>query len=169
MIFSSLKKTRTSRIPNFRTSQKVMMLTMAASAMDRIIPSTTPKAYPAAISKGSPGMAAITTWKMTIPAKISRARQPFASTQTRNAAGSEMKLTMGVPTNFQITTLKIRTAAIRPAAIHRFFRLLLSIEPSSENRTVKPCYHSAKRAGSQQYAEKLNGKFMKAKSFYRKV
>ena len=68
---------------------------MSAPSMQSPVPSQTPKAYPAAISSGSPGMKAMTICSTIIPTKAMRPQMPCVFTQARNFSGSSIKRSSG--------------------------------------------------------------------------
>ena len=86
----------TTRMPNFFTTKKMRTLLKVVPKMHSKVPSTAPKAYPAPISRGSPGTMAIITWKATMPKKASRPQKPWLSTQARQLLRLGDKLQHGL-------------------------------------------------------------------------
>ena len=91
-----------------------------APVRHRMVPSTAPKAYPAPISRGSPGIMATIIWKITMPMKASRPQMPCSSTHRRNFSGSETKRIIGRPTNQHSSPIKT-TSPMTVAMPHIFF------------------------------------------------
>ena len=108
-------------MPNFFTTKKMRTLLKVVPKMHSKVPSTAPKAYPAPISRGSPGTMAIITWKATMPKKASRPQKPWLSTQARNCSGWETNCSMGLPTNQHTARENATNNPRHTSATARFF------------------------------------------------
>ena len=134
-ICSSEKKMLTNFIPKHLTRKKTIMLPMEQATRHKIVPSMAPNAYPAASSKGSPGIKAIIICKTIIPMKAILEIKPLDSTQFLKASGSEIYFTSGRPTNHPIRPIiiKAKMRAIKAsfflALAERvvFFSVILSV------------------------------------------
>ena len=86
------------------------------------VPLTTPNAYPAAISKGPPGIIARNTCTILIPIKASTPRKPYESTHSLNFSGSDTNSSSGLPTKYVRAAKKATTnTAVTIATIFFFF------------------------------------------------
>ena len=88
-IFSRLTNNSTNFMPKRRTNRKMMTLAVVMAKSQISVPRITPKAYPAPISKGPPGITARSTCRMFIPIKPRTPHIPLSLTQTRNCLGAE--------------------------------------------------------------------------------
>ena len=114
-IFSRLTNNSTNFMPKRRTNRKMMTLAVVMAKSQISVPRITPKAYPAPISKGPPGITARSTCRMFIPIKPRTPHIPLSLTQTRNCLGSDTKWTRGRPIKYpiRITKTMVMIASIR--------------------------------------------------------
>ena len=101
----------TKRMPNLRTSRKTTTLLMVIVISQSSVPGTTPKIYPAASSKGPPGITANTTCKKLNIPKINIPQIPRSCIHTRSISGLDAKETSGRHNNIVRPAKTITTIA----------------------------------------------------------
>ena len=96
-IFSRLTNNSTNFMPKRRTNRKMMTLAVVMAKSQISVPRITPKAYPAPISKGPPGITARSTCRMFIPIKPRTPPYSFVIDPDTELFGIRYKMNQGTP------------------------------------------------------------------------
>ena len=96
-IFSRLTNNSTNFMPKRRTNRKMMTLAVVMAKSQISVPRITPKAYPAPISKGPPGITARSTCRTVHSNKTKDSPYSFVIDPDTELFGIRYKMNQGTP------------------------------------------------------------------------